>query len=102
MVAATYGVGRDDYLAVVLAYIPGSIPECDQFVTWSANLDRDGSEPSDMGEGHYMSRGEAKPGSAAEREWINTAWDAYEKRSRGLYQRTPEWFRWMASQKASA
>jgi hypothetical protein len=90
LVAATYGVGPDDYLAVILAFrSTGDHPENDEFVTWRVNLE---TEPVMVGEGYYMPRKGAKPFSAEELEWTLRAWQNFTERSRLLLSRIPAHF----------
>ena len=89
MVACTYGVGRDSYLGVILAFIPRAADEpagMDRFVTWRWNASL--SEP-EVGEGHYMHRGDLTV-----EKWVQRAWNDFEERSRLFYRRVPEWFDW--------
>ena len=51
LLAIAYGLGKDDYLAVVLGYIPSEEGSREQYVTWIWN-----SDPGcfGFGDGHYM------------------------------------------------
>ena len=51
LLAIAYGTGKDDYLAVVLGYIPSEEGRFEQYVTWIWN-----SDPCcfGFGDGHYM------------------------------------------------
>jgi hypothetical protein len=52
LVAALYGTGKDDYLAVVLGYDAGQ----EKYVTWVANTDAKNPDgTAGCSEGHYFS-----------------------------------------------
>lgn len=69
LLAVAYGTGKDDYLAVVLGFIPhneGSAQQFDKYVTWIWNSDP-GCEG--FGEGHYFERFNGGLEGFADKAW---------------------------------
>lgn len=84
LVACTFGSGLDDYLYVVLAYIPHGEHEdkgADKFVTWRCNAEVD--EPQ-TAEGHYIHRRDKE-----EDVWVAQAWADFTERSKQFFAETP-------------
>lgn len=86
LLAMTFGVGRDDYLGVVLAmHADPKYPDGSNLVTWMWNASIT-DVATDVAEGRYILRG-----SKSEDDWLDAGWRAFEERSRQFYRQAPAW-----------
>ncbi len=83
LLAATFGTGRDDYLGVVLVYVP----EDDKFVTWLWN-----SEVNGFSDGEYFHRRNYDQSTEV------SAWQSFTRRSKPFIDAALKWAEWEAKQ----